>query len=130
MSARIDLTNLIRSMQQARADVRAEAAKAVETYAWLTLAKAQTYTPIRTSALQGSGTVAPPTFAGANVSVFLGFNVPYAAAVHENVGANFNLGTNPLARAKFLELAIRETAPGFVPFVAERLRPLMERGSR
>ena len=130
MSARLDVGNLIRAMGKARADVRAEAARAVEAYAWVTLAKAQTYTPIRTSALQASGTVAPPTFGGSSVSVFLGFNTPYAAAVHENVGANFDLDANPLARAKFLELAIRETAPGFVPFVAERLRPLMERGSR
>ncbi len=76
--------------------------------------KADETVPIKTGNLAASGVarIVPGDRSASEVA----YLADYAAAVHENVEANFR---RPRARAKFLELAFRENEDEIVRIIAE-----------
>ncbi len=64
----------------------------------LIMTEAKRLTPVDTGALRASGHVDEPSVKGAEISVALGFNTPYAIPVHENLTAR-----HPVGQAKYLE---------------------------
>jgi hypothetical protein len=78
---------------------------------------AQQLVPVKTGALQGSGTTEPAKIDGEKITKLVGFNTDYAAAVHEKLQAQHAVG-----EAKFLEHAMSQNAAKFTGFVAGRVK--------
>lgn len=78
---------------------------------------AQQLTPVKTGALQASGTWTAAELKGDEILMQVGFNTDYAAPVHEKLNAAHAVG-----QAKFLEAAMKQNAPKLAPFVAERVK--------
>lgn len=75
-------------------------------------------------ALRDSGTVGEVQVTADKISVEEGYNVDYAAAVHERLDANhqYEGRVNANAKAKFLEDPLKRNAPGFGPYVADAMK--------
>ena len=75
-------------------------------------------------ALRDSGVVGEVEMGAGTITVELGYNTDYAAAVHEVLEANHQYpgAINPNAQAKYLSTPIAERADQFAPFVAEQMR--------
>jgi len=78
-------------------------------------------------ALRDSGTVKPVVVDGESISVELGYNTTYAAAVHERPDLNHNYpGTgNPDGRWKYLQIPMILRGPQFLPYVLDRAREVL-----
>jgi hypothetical protein len=68
--------------------------------------------------LRGSATSEPAVQVGTDIQKSIGYNADYAAAVHENLEAHHDEGT----QAKFLETPMRQHADKLVPYVLDELK--------
>jgi hypothetical protein len=85
-------------------------------------------TPVDTGALKSSHVVSEPLVTPGSISVTIGVGgpaAPYAVAVHEDTDAVHAVGT-----AKFLEIAVRQRARGFLLSLATKLRTNLAKGRR
>jgi HK97 gp10 family phage protein len=117
MSASADIASLLRAMQQAQSRAYAAAQAALDQAGEHVLADAQTLAPVRTGALKASATTEPAGRVGDTVLKLIGFNTSYAAAVHERLGVRHSQG-----QAKFLETAMRRSAPKVMQFIADEVK--------
>lgn len=93
-----------------------EFGRAAYAEAEIEMTEARLRTPVDTGVLRASGYVAPPEVRGQDVSVELGFNTPYAVAVHENLESFHKVG-----QAKYLESVLVESAPFMAARIAKRV---------
>lgn len=122
MAAKANIKGLIRGLKGADAKVRAAAQRAVTLAAMKIEADAKVLCPKDTGALAASGTTQPAAWVSSSrIEAVVGFNTDYAAAVHENVGANFNNG-----QAKFLETAIKANRSRFESYVAGEVKAALD----
>lgn len=107
-----DVSKFLRGVGEGRRRAMAAAARSVEVFGNHVIGKAQEITPVKTGALQNSGTVETPVTTRSSVECTIGFNTDYAAAVHERLNAHHAQG-----QPKYLETAMRQEARKLVPFV-------------
>lgn len=89
--------------------------------AWIIISTAQSYAPIDTGHLVGSGFVQKPRFTkGANLTTHAGFRAKYAMIVHE---------THP-TQSRFLARAALEHAPDFANFSENGVREALRKEAR
>jgi hypothetical protein len=117
MSASADVSQVIAKLEEHQKLVREAALLAVDQFAEMVLTQAAILCPVDTGFLAASGTAERAELNGHVVSVLLGFNASYAAAVHERLDVHHEQG-----QAKFLETAIRNMAPKFGPYVANAIK--------
>lgn len=118
-----NITNFTGRLAQHRKLIEQAALKGVFLFANQVITNAKTITPVDTGKLISSGGTDTPKINGNSVTIVLGFGAKYAAAVHENLNANFKVG-----QAKFLEVPMRRMQPQFAPFMAEQIQSVV--GSR
>lgn len=99
----IDLSEFNRNLQALRLRNATEAPRMVRDVGHALISAAQGRVPIDSGDLKGSGKVVDH---GKPLSVEIGFNEEYAAAVHERLDVTHEQG-----QAKYLEAAIREDGP-------------------
>lgn len=118
MSASVDISKLMAGLRKGDAQTRARARQRMEQFAQHVLGDAQQITPVKTGALQASGTAGAVEIEGTgNIKAVLGFNTDYAAAVHERLDVHHEAP----GQAKFLETAIRNNQTKLAPFVGRGL---------
>jgi hypothetical protein len=117
MSKGTDVSKFLSGLAKAGAAQRAAALHAVDRFGEHLIGDAQQLTPVKTGALQASGTTTTAQIDGETITKLMGFNTDYAAAVHERLDLNHAVG-----QPKFLETAMRENAPKFVPFVSNEMK--------
>lgn len=113
----VDVSKFLSGLGAARAAQLAAARAAVDVFGEQVIGDAQQLTPVKTGALQASGTTEPANVDGEAISKVIGFNTNYAAPVHERLNARHAVG-----QAKFLETAMTQDAPKLGPFVAARVK--------
>jgi hypothetical protein len=116
-----DVTQFVKNLQARRKAVEGAALLSVDIFGEHVIGDAEQLTPVLTGTLAASGTTEPATIRGNQISKTMGFNTIYAAAVHENLTARHAVG-----QAKYLEAAMRRNGPKFNPFMANRLKPILE----
>jgi hypothetical protein len=121
MSASADISKFLRGLGQAKVRVEAAALRSVDRFGEAILGEAQDRCPVKTGDLKDSTASEPAEMKGGRISKVIGFNMEYAAAVHENIHANFSLERNPRAQAKFLEKAVMEMQPKMAAFVRDEV---------
>src|SRR4051812_9555758 len=102
----VDVSKFIKGMQEKRQRVIAAAVTGVDVFGEHVIGDAQQITPVKTGALQASGTTEEAKVDGTSVSKTIGFNTHYAAAVHERLDSKHAVG-----QAKFLETSMTNNAP-------------------
>lgn len=117
MTASADVGKLLAGLKDYEQRVRDAALKGVDVFGLHVLGDAQQLCPVDTGALVASATEEPARLDGNEVTKRIGFNTDYAAAVHERLDVLHAQG-----QAKFLETAIRNNAPKFPTFVANRIK--------
>lgn len=144
MSAGVNISGFLAGLRQVAERHLAAATKATTQFAAVAVVgEAQEGAPVDTGALAASGTWEDASIEGDFIKAEVGFNTDYAAAVHETwqgrkpevveapkgkkrkgkkVKKPRVKGSNPMARVKFLEMALRENAPKFGPYVADAIR--------
>jgi hypothetical protein len=126
MSASIDITKLIRSLQgEVKRRAMAAAKRGLDQAGEMVLTQAKLYCPKDTGDLTASGVTEPAQERAGGLRKVIGFGERYAAAVHENIGASFNTTKNPLARSKFLESAMRESTDKVAAHIAAQIRKVL-----
>ena len=117
----VDVSQFLKGLGDARAAQLAAARLAVERFGEQVIGDAQQLTPVKTGALQASGTTEPAIVDGESIQKTIGFNVDYAAAVHEKLNASHSIG-----QAKFLESAMKADTDKFGRFVADQVKEARE----
>lgn len=113
-----DVSKFLRGLEgPAQQRVRKAGLRAVDMFGEHVIGKAQQVTPVKTGALQNSGTTLPAVASGSGISKTIGFNTNYAAAVHERLDQFHSQG-----EAKFLETPMRTEAAKLRPFVEAEMR--------
>lgn len=97
--------------------VREVVARAIVQFAEHVLGEAVELCPIDTGNLRDSAFASAPVDEGGVVTVTIGFNMFYAAYVHEILTAH-----HPHGQAKFLETAMQQNAVKFHGFILEQLK--------
>lgn len=95
-----------------------DAKKALRQEATVIMQKSVPQTPIEFGPLRGSETIEETKETKTEYELTLGYNMKYAAAVHENLNARHASGTN----AKYLEKPWMEQAPKIAKNVAKRIK--------
>jgi len=95
-----------------------DAKKALRQEATVIMQKSVPQTPIELGPLRGSETIEETKETKTEYELALGYNMKYAAAVHENLNARHAPGTN----AKYLERPLMEQAPKIAKNVAKRIK--------
>jgi hypothetical protein len=113
-----DVSKFLQGLGAARAAQLGAAARAVGQFAAHTVGDAQEICPKKTGALKASGTWTDPEVDGEKISLEVGFNTNYAAAVHERLNAHHEAP----GQAKYLETAMKADTPQFAPFVAAKVK--------
>src|SRR4051794_12936740 len=122
MSASIDMKNILSRLALKRRQDLAVIARAAGTFAAMLIGNAQAITPVATGFLQASGTWEEPQISEKNVTILVGFNASYAAAVHEIPPERAH--HEPPGQWKYLEVTLRSDGPKFVPYVASKLKAI------
>lgn len=117
MTAKFDFSEFQRGLATASERARAAARQALLEVANQTIGDSHQLCPVDTGALQSSATVGDLKESANSMSVEIGHNVNYAAAVHERLDVHHGHG-----QAKFLETAMRENAPKLTPHLAKKLK--------
>lgn len=117
MSSKVEIQKYIDSLER-QYKPRAEAAttRAIYKFANFILAEAKRLCPIDKGNLVASGLVEEPVGIGLETIVTIGFNMYYAAAVHEILTAH-----HPQGQAKYLETALRMHAGKLMTWVKQEL---------
>jgi hypothetical protein len=116
MSASSDISKLLAGLAKAKIAKLNAAIRAVDIFGEQVIGDAQQLTPVKTGALQASGTTLPAEVNQGKVTKMIGFNTNYAAAVHERLELHHEIG-----QAKFLYTAMRNNQNKFAPFVAAKV---------
>ena len=117
MSLSDDIRRFNAKLRESREKGRVAAGKGLLKLANHTIGVSQALCPVDTGALQASGTVGELEDAGEKLSVTIGHNTNYAAAVHERLDVH-----HPQGQAKFLETAIREVMPKAAEFIGNEVK--------
>jgi len=117
MSNGVNINGFLKSLDKYSERQQAAIARAIEIFAWAVIGRAQELAPVETGALKASATVESPVIEATNIFCTIGFNVEYAAAVHEILDKH-----HPQGQAKFLETAMREFAPKLKGFIEAELK--------
>lgn len=114
----VDISELVRGLEEARRRVMEVAAGALVVFATMVIGNSQQLTPVDTGFLAASGTWSDARIEGGGnaIVVDVGHNAVYAAAVHERLGAAHKVG-----QAKFLSTALAGMAGKFEAFVGGRV---------
>jgi hypothetical protein len=113
----LDLTEFNRGVQTAREQFLAACVRATDQFGEHVVGDAAELAPVKTGALKASATTTPAVRVGESIDKEIGFNVDYAAAVHERLDLHHDQG-----QAKYLESALRENAPKFGPYIASKTK--------
>ena len=119
MSATADVSRMLQSLSQVTERRLNAARKGVGDFAEMWMTNAKAITPVEWGTLRRSGNVGPVQVNGWIITVALGFDTDYAAAVHErppDVARH-----QPPTQWKFLEAPGKEMNPKFLPFMAARI---------
>lgn len=119
MSAKVDIKEFQRGLRQAGERGRRAAYKALLVAAEKTLSDASAITPIEFGDLQGSEQLGKVS--EKKLEVEIGFNMDYAAYVHEDTEAKHPGG----GESKFLEKSIREMQPKLLDYLAGEVRKVL-----
>jgi len=95
-----------------------DAKKALRQEATVIMQKSVPQTPVEFGPLRGSETIEETKETKTEYEITMGYNMKYAAAVHENLNARHAPGTN----AKYLEKPLMEQAPKIAKNVATRVK--------
>lgn len=117
MSAEFDLSQFLAGLAQAKTKVEAAARKALDQFGEVVIGEARKITPYLDGYLQASGTTEPVKGSGNDLTKLLGFNMYYAAAVHEILDNYHDDG-----QAKYLETAMKNNQSKMGPFVAGKIK--------
>lgn len=113
----VGLDKVLAGMMVYEKTIEKRAEKALLDEANTILREAMDQTPVETGTLRRSGTVEGPKVSAKNITVEIGFNTDYAAAVHENLKAKHATG-----KAKFLEDPVNAAAPGMPARLSARMK--------
>jgi hypothetical protein len=116
MSASVDISKFLDGLKKAGEKKRAAAIKALDIAGEQIIGDAQQLTPVKTGALQASGTTEPAKDDGSSIMKTIGFNTNYAAAVHERLDQKHSIG-----QAKFLSTAMTQDAAKVLKYVADQV---------
>jgi len=117
MADGININGFLKSLDRISKQREAVIARGVKKFAEDVIGRAMKLCPIgETKNLVNSGIVGDIVISSADISVTIGFNTEYAAAVHEILD-NYH----PIGQAKFLETAMREMAPDFMDYIKDEL---------
>ena len=117
MSLSDDIRKFQDRLRQAKGQARKAAGRGLLKFANHVIGESQALTPVDTGALAASGTVGELEEAGERMSVTIGHNTTYAAAVHERLDVH-----HPQGQAKYLETAVRNNIPKAAEFIANEVR--------
>lgn len=120
MSAGVDITQVLKGLQEFDQRVMTAAVGGVDAFGEHVIGDGQELAPVDTGDLKASGTTLPAEVEGNNIRKTIGFNTDYAAAVHERLDVHHEEG-----EAKYLETALRNNAPKFPEFVANHVKEEM-----
>jgi len=113
-----DVSQFMQGLDEAAAKrIIPAALKAVDDFGEHVLGVAQADCPVKTGALQNSGTTLPAVMVGSAITKTIGFNTNYAAAVHENLEAHHTQG-----HAKYLANAILSQGPKLESFAEKEIK--------
>lgn len=118
MSANGDISSFLKGLGEARKRVLEAGRQAVTRAGAHILGQAQVLAPVETGALKASAVAEPATVNGHTITMVLGFNTDYAAAVHERLDLHHAAPT----QAKFLETAMRTNTQKFTTYVQDAMR--------
>lgn len=113
MPTGVDISKFVNGLRQNAQRIRSRAKLGVDKFGEATIGLAQTFTPVKTGFLQGSGTTEPAEIKGNRITKIIGFNTYYAAAVHNILTNNHLVG-----QAMYLARAMKEKAKLFKSFMA------------
>jgi hypothetical protein len=116
----VDASEFLKGLGEARQQMLAAATHAVDVFAEQVIGDAQQLAPVKTGALQASGTTKPIEVEGETIHKEIGFNTDYAAAVHENTEAHHDMG-----QSKFLVTALQQNQSKLGPVVARAVKGAM-----
>lgn len=143
MSASCNINDFLAGLKRIDADVRLRAERSLNAAGEHVLGKAKEKTPYDLGNLQKSATAEPAKWSGNVLTKRIGFNTEYAAVVHEiwrpgqmrsvtttrvsksgkSRKSTRNAGNkNTQARAKFLEMAMRENADKINQMIATAIK--------
>jgi hypothetical protein len=124
MSASADIKRFMERLKQAEQQTRDKALRRMDQFTAKVMGDSMEGTPVDKGNLQSSHSATPAVIeADGNIKASFGANTNYAAVVHETweAGGAHSKNGNPMARQKFMELAIKENQPKLVPFVGKDL---------
>lgn len=117
MAGSVDISKFLASLkQEVQPRARKAAKKAVRIFAEHVIGEAKELVPYLTGDLSGSATVQEVVDDGTDIYTYVGFNMYYAAAVHERLNVK-----HPQGQAKYLETALRANAPKFAGFIIDEV---------
>jgi hypothetical protein len=126
-----DFTEMFKRLREKNEAVRRAATVATGKFMEASLTQAAELAPVGAppfspndptpGTLVASAHAEPPEISGDKITVKGGFNTVYAAVQHEDLEFRHHQG-----QAKYFEQPLREMAPKFLPYVAERVKPAME----
>lgn len=111
-----DASNFLANLAKAEARFVDRAKTAIGAFAAMVVGNAQQLAPVDTGMLKASGVWTPVVVAAGTITCEVGFNMDYAAAVHERLNVRHRQG-----QAKYLETAMVQLAPKFQPLVESQL---------
>ena len=116
MSEQVDLKQFLAGLEQAEARAIAAAKRALVLAAEHVKGESQRLTPIEWGTLQNSATVGPVEEQRGLISIQIGHNTSYAAAVHEILTNRHKVG-----QAKYLETAMRKNTRRVLEFIQDEV---------
>jgi len=119
MSATADVSRFLQSLPGITERRVNAAREGVDQFGEAVLTRAKELCPVDTGALRRSGTARPAEVHGTVVTKSLGFDTNYAAAVHE-CGPD-KPHHKPPTQWKFLETAMKELDPKFLPYMRDAI---------
>ena len=117
MSLSDDVKRFQANLRQAQGKARAAAKRGLAKFANHVIGESQALCPVDTGTLAASGTVGDLEESGEKLSITIGHNTTYAAAVHERLDVH-----HPQGQAKYLETAVRNNVPKAAEFIANEVR--------
>src|SRR4051794_9242208 len=108
-----DTSKIIANLKAQGGKAQGAAARAGGKFGLIVNGDAQELAPVDTGALKASATDEPAAISGGKITKVIGFNVNYAAAVHERLDVKHAQG-----EAKYLYTAMKVNQPKMGPYIA------------